>query len=231
MFTATRLHMPRILLLLVFLVPVASAQPAGDGSLDARLLQAIYAHDSGATRAYFKAADLSAEVLFRTGVPLVFAGTYALQDAPRDFRPAYRLALAQGSATVLVYAMKYAWQRPRPYAAEEGIFSRSPHHPARRPNLSFPSGHAGISFALATSASLSHPEWYVIAPAMLWATSVSLSRPWLGVHYPSDVVAGALLGAGAAVLVHVARDALTPAFLAPDAPTDAIVVPLLFVSW
>jgi len=64
--------------------------------------------------------------------------------------------------------------------------------------FSFPSGHTSSSFALATSLSIAYPKWYVIAPAMLWAGSVSYSRMYLGVHYPTDVAAGAALGAGSA---------------------------------
>ena len=63
---------------------------------------------------------------------------------------------------------------------------------------------------MATSWSLSHPRWYVIAPAVVWATSTSLSRVHLGVHYVSDVAAGTLIGSGMAIAVHLLRDAITP---------------------
>lgn len=70
-------------------------------------------------------------------------------------------------------------------------------------SASMPSGHAAIAFALATSLSLQHGEWYVVAPAAVTATAISTSRVWLGVHYPSDVATGALLGIGSATLVHL----------------------------
>jgi membrane-associated phospholipid phosphatase len=56
----------------------------------------------------------------------------------------------------------------------------------------------------------------VIAPSAVWATAVSVSRLHLGVHYPSDVLAGAVLGAGIATAVHLLRDAITPSAFAPD---------------
>jgi undecaprenyl-diphosphatase len=57
---------------------------------------------------------------------------------------------------------------------------------------SFPSGHAAGSFAFAAFVSLHAPRW--AAPALLWAVLVAWSRVVLGVHYPSDILAGAMLG-------------------------------------
>lgn len=59
---------------------------------------------------------------------------------------------------------------------------------------SFPSSHAAISWGLAVGLSLRFPKWYVIAPSALYALVVSFSRPCLGVHYPTDVLAGAIVG-------------------------------------
>ena len=57
---------------------------------------------------------------------------------------------------------------------------------------SFPSGHAAGSFAFAAFVAVRAPRW--AAPAFVWAALVAWSRCVLGVHYPSDVLAGALLG-------------------------------------
>ena len=67
---------------------------------------------------------------------------------------------------------------------------------------SFPSGHTASAFALATSATLIWPKWYVAVPAYAWAGSVAYSRMHLGLHYPTDVVAGAVLGGSTAYLCH-----------------------------
>ncbi|MDI1306912.1 MAG: phosphatase PAP2 family protein [bacterium] len=70
---------------------------------------------------------------------------------------------------------------------------------------SFPSGHTSIAFATATALSMAYPKWYVIAPSFVWASAVGYSRMHLGVHYPSDVFAGAILGTGSAYLTYKAN--------------------------
>lgn len=65
-------------------------------------------------------------------------------------------------------------------------------------SYAMPSGHTANAFATATSLSMAYPKWFVIAPAFAWAGTVGYSRLHLGVHYPSDVFAGAFIGAGSA---------------------------------
>ncbi|WP_394995453.1 phosphatase PAP2 family protein [Emticicia sp.] len=72
-------------------------------------------------------------------------------------------------------------------------------------NGSFPSGHTTAAFATATSFTLAYPKWYVAVPAYTWASMVAYSRLHLGVHYPSDILGGAIIGAGSAWLSHKAN--------------------------
>ena len=48
--------------------------------------------------------------------------------------------------------------------------------------------------------SITYPKWYVIAPSALWACGVGYARINQGVHYPSDVLTGAVIGPGCAFL-------------------------------
>lgn len=107
-------------------------------------------------------------------------------------------ALYVASSTAIAYGLnqliKIVVKRPRPFVQNIKIV---PVYQARE--YSFPSGHTSSTIATATALSIAYPKWYVIAPAFLWAGSVSYSRMYLGVHYPTDVAGGALLGAGTAV--------------------------------
>jgi membrane-associated phospholipid phosphatase len=107
-------------------------------------------------------------------------------------------ALYIGTSTAITYGLnqliKVIVKRPRPFVQNIKIV---PVYQASE--YSFPSGHTSSTISTATALSIAYPKWYVIAPAFLWAGSVSYSRMYLGVHYPTDVAGGALLGAGTAV--------------------------------
>ena len=102
------------------------------------------------------------------------------------------LLLAEGSTVIL----KKLIHRERPYLAHPELF----YGKSAITDSSFPSGHTSSAFATATSLSLAFPKWYVIAPSFAYASAVGYSRMYLGVHYPSDVLAGALFGVGSALL-------------------------------
>ena len=96
-------------------------------------------------------------------------------------------AAAIGPAAIgLNFAIKVAVGRKRPLLEEHPPLARAP------TKLSFPSAHATSSLAAATALGRVRPS---ARPALYGlAAAVCLSRPYLGMHYPSDVLAGAVLG-------------------------------------
>ena len=106
-------------------------------------------------------------------------------------------------AVLLAYlaniALKYAIRRRRPVL--EGLSALS----STITGLSYPSAHATTSFAAAAvlSRELPAPPLYACAAAM------ALTRPYAGVHYPSDVAAGAVLGTALGHLLTAGREAAT----------------------
>jgi Membrane-associated phospholipid phosphatase len=87
-------------------------------------------------------------------------------------------------------------QRPRPYVTIPALISAV----GEVSEWSFPSGHTCSSFTCATALALSFGKKGALAfiPALL----ISLSRIYVGVHYPSDIICGALLGALVAVSMY-----------------------------
>jgi membrane-associated phospholipid phosphatase len=139
------------------------------------------------TRAHDPRRDRAVVVFSRLGEHA--ACWLALGAAGAAVDPDRRALWLRGAGVVagayaLNYAVKLAVRRPRPEL--DGLPALSPVVSA----LSFPSAHATTSFAAASV------YRGLIAPGALYATAVAfgLSRPYLGVHYPSDVVAGAALG-------------------------------------
>lgn len=102
------------------------------------------------------------------------------------------------SSTVISFGVtlliKHIIKRPRPFIQNLNIVPVY-----RAGSTSFPSGHTSTAMSTATALSMAYPKWYVIAPAFLWAGSISYSRMYLGVHYPTDVAAGAAVGFGSAL--------------------------------
>ena len=92
----------------------------------------------------------------------------------------------------LVMTIKFVVRRKRPEGEWGGIYRNTDPH-------SFPSGHAARALLIAIIASAFVPAWLVIL-LWVWAPLVLLARVAMGVHYVSDVIAGAALGMIVALL-------------------------------
>lgn len=109
---------------------------------------------------------------------------------------AWLMLVGVAVTAVAVQTLKLIFRRQRP-AGEwgQGYRQLDPH--------SFPSGHAARAFMLAAIAVALGPAWWALV-MVVWAALVSLARVAMGVHYLSDVVAGAALGVGCGVGVVLA---------------------------
>jgi decaprenylphosphoryl-5-phosphoribose phosphatase len=152
-------------------------------ALDLRLLRLLR------TRGHSPPVEAAAIALARTGehgmLWLCLAAAGALLDGG-ERRPAYVRAARVTVATLFANtAVKWLVRRARPVLEAE-----LPHLVPTLSGRSYPSAHASTSFAAARALSEPLPA----APVYAVAVAMALTRPYLGVHYPSDIVAGALLG-------------------------------------
>jgi decaprenylphosphoryl-5-phosphoribose phosphatase len=157
------------------------------GALDLALLRALR------TRGHTPARERTVAGFSKLGehglVWLALSGLGALAD--RERRPVYRQAALTVAATYGVnQALKLAVRRPRPRL--EGL----PQLSGAWSDRSYPSAHASTSLAGARMLARALPA----APLYALAGALALSRPYLGLHYPSDILAGAALGAAVAEL-------------------------------
>ena len=108
-----------------------------------------------------------------------------MRDAGRD-----SLEAELWAGGVVTPLLKRAFGRARPIQ-DEGAHS---FHPISSTHQSFPSGHATNAFAAATAIAAHYDGWVVPTIAYSIASGVAVSRVHDRAHYPSDVVAGALIG-------------------------------------
>ena len=141
------------------------------------------------TRCHSPAAERAVRAFSRTGEHGACWIALGLTGRTLDRDPARRASWLRGIGAVAVayglnYAVKLAVRRRRP------VLPGLPPLTATVSTLSFPSAHCTTSFA----AAYAYSELAPAGPLYATASAFALSRPYLGVHYPSDVVAGALLG-------------------------------------
>ncbi len=156
---------------------------------EVKFLSSIY-NDSSSAR-IIAAKGLSQSVIpISAALPAAMLLTGFIKKDSALIEKGIKASVGLALTTVITLGLKYQTDRQRPFVIYPSLFRAK----LDASDPSFPSGHTSLAFATATSLSLSCKKWYIIVPAYIWACGAGYSRMQLGVHYPTDVLMGALLG-------------------------------------
>lgn len=151
--------------------------------------------------------DQNWRLVSQSTLPVVLAAPMALFIAGQlkgstDLKMrAYESVASLAGSYVFGKALKTIVKRDRPFITyPNDIIKKEDEN-----GYGFPSSHASLAFSAAASLSIACSKWYVILPSYSYAAAVSYSRLYLGIHYPSDVLAGALIGTGSSWFTYKAN--------------------------
>jgi undecaprenyl-diphosphatase len=185
----------KIIILLLLLIPISLFSQ----NIDFRILHSINSPQVLPSDGFYRFISNS-DMYVITGVPVTMAIVGLVDGDNKLLRNAGVIATGTIINLGITAGLKYLVKRKRPFTTYKGIIVNKSGSPCLDP--SFPSGHTSTSFMLATSLILEYPKWYVIVPSYLYAGTVAYSRMDLGVHYPTDILAGALIGTGSAYFTY-----------------------------
>jgi len=142
----------------------------------------------------------------------------ARPGSDRKWKLASASALASAAVALLVnQLLAKIWHRARPYQAHQHVHVWG----ARSHDPSLPSDHASAAFGIAYAVFLY--DRLAGALFLAGAAAIAIGRVVVGVHYPGDVAAGALVGLGSALLVFRARGLLAPLVGLVERVTDPVL--------
>ena len=119
------------------------------------------------------------------------------RDKKREFLMiAHTFAAAVLARFVFAEIIRFFYDRPRPFEVLGNVYQLVQHSPGG----SFPSGHAAFFFALATGVFFYRKWWGILFYAL--ALSIGFNRVASGLHWPSDIFAGAVVGIFSAILIN-----------------------------
>jgi len=162
--------------------------PQSFQDLDIALLKSIYEHRISFLDSFFIVfTDTAGYFAFGLPILALIVSMFNKNKVLRQYSTF--LVIPVAISAIVANILKYTIDLPRPYEIypfiEKLSVGGSP---------SFPSGHTADAFAFAVGLAFLFPKWHIVIPSLLWATLIGYSRMVLGVHFPSDVLAGAIIG-------------------------------------
>jgi membrane-associated phospholipid phosphatase len=161
-------------------------------NFDISLLKSINKNESGFKNKFFKTTAQSVTVI-SIAVPAGVLVAGLIRHDKKLQKDAAWMAGGYIFSALVTQGMKRIIQRDRPFVTYPFIIKRD-----AGGGYAFPSGHSSAAFCAAASLGMLFPKWYVIVPSYLYAAAAGYSRMYQGVHYPTDIFAGAVVGAGCA---------------------------------
>jgi membrane-associated phospholipid phosphatase len=185
-------------------------------NIDVRLFRLINGQQDTTRTGFFEILDDIALPSY-VAVPAGFVAIGGIGAEPRELQTGMMLLTSEGLTVGVTALLKALTGRPRPFQALPDVRLK---HEWSAGGWSFPSGHSSLAFSVATLVSLQYKNVFVTVPLFVWASLTAYGRVYLGVHYPSDVLGGAVLGAGMSILIwqfkEVFREASTRILGVPD---------------
>jgi undecaprenyl-diphosphatase len=163
-----------------------------------KYLNKLFAHADGIEDPLVAYANAS-ELLFLGALVLAFVVVGGRRGVATR-RAVVSAGLSAGLALAVAQVVSRVVDRPRPFAGHPGAVHLFAGHAA---DPGFPSDHATAAFAIAVALLLRSRRWGAVA--LVAATVLAVTRVAMGIHYPTDVLAGAGLGALAALVLHHPR--------------------------
>jgi undecaprenyl-diphosphatase len=137
-------------------------------------------------------------------LPFGIMGISRINSHYYDENSGVLLLLSELTSAGVTFGMKQIFKRERPFATHKNVYHDKNNSPTDR--YSFPSSHTATAFSMATSLTLRYPDKpIIIVVSYLYAAIVGYGRMYLGVHYPSDVLGGMIMGSGSAALIYSFR--------------------------
>lgn len=157
-----------------------------------------------------KALDFIIPILDKTvfptaiTLPIVSFAISKASDNSYNENSAVLLGFSELTSATVTFTLKNIVKRNRPFVKFKNSYYNKDNSPTDE--FSFPSGHSSLSFSIATLLTLRYLDKpLLITASYLYAATIAYGRVYLGVHYPSDVLSGALIGSLSSVLIYSLR--------------------------